>query len=256
MRLMNGILACLVLLTGAQETAAQSGSILYDHATRYELEIPEQMRARVEVPEERYTAMLLRFDETGSFMAQDPDQDGGSEGEEDRFARFITRISPSRRDQEVLLASYVSFDGEPSVEQIRFMGRDFRVEGVEPWAWKLAADQKEFQGYVVQKATATRDSVEVEAWFTPQIPISSGPGPYHGLPGMILLVSVDRGKEIYSAREITLNADSTDPIEPPEDGQKLSREEYEAIVEEKLAELDAQYRQFRQRFRGRRPGGS
>ncbi|MDB4274082.1 GLPGLI family protein, partial [Algibacter sp.] len=34
------------------------------------------------------------------------------------------------------------------------------------------------------------DMIEIEAWYTPMIPVSQGPGDYWGLPGLILEVSV------------------------------------------------------------------
>ncbi len=41
-----------------------------------------------------------------------------------------------------------------------------------------------------KKPKKMRD-VEVVAWFTPEIPVSSGPSWYQGLPGLILEVSDD-----------------------------------------------------------------
>ncbi len=33
--------------------------------------------------------------------------------------------------------------------------------------------------------------IEVVAWYTPQIPVSNGPGEYWGLPGLILEINAE-----------------------------------------------------------------
>jgi GLPGLI family protein len=99
----------------------------------------------------------------------------------------------------------------------------------------------------VQKATAMQDSTVIEAWFTPEIPVSTGPGLYGGLPGLILVVSVDGGHETFSATEVSLGDLEEGAMTAPEDGQQVTREEYEAIVAEKLEELA-----MRRRSRGDR----
>ena len=99
----------------------------------------------------------------------------------------------------------------------------------------------------MQKATAEHDSTTIEAWFTPEIPVSAGPGLYGGLPGLILVVSVNDGHTVYSATEVSLTAVEDGVVKPPDDGQEVSREEYEKIVAEKLAELEATQRSRRTR---------
>jgi GLPGLI family protein len=147
--------------------------------------------------------------------------------------------SPSRSDQESLLQAYVSHENGTIAETREFMGRTFLISGTQPsYAWKLSGEQSEFLGYMVQKATAVQDSAVIEAWFAPEIPVSAGPGLFSGLPGMILVVSVDDGRTVYSATEITLEGLEDGAIRVPEDGQEVSRDEYEEIVAEKLAEIE------------------
>ena len=88
------------------------------------------------------------------------------------------------------------------------------------------------------RATATVDTTEVEAWFTPQIPLPIGPDEYGGLPGAILVLTVDGGKQTFKASSIDL--DATPEIEQPEDGREVTQEEFDGIVEEKMEEMRAQ----------------
>ncbi|WP_271392492.1 GLPGLI family protein [Aequorivita sinensis] len=93
------------------------------------------------------------------------------------------------------------------------------------------------------------EEIEVTAWFTPQIPVSNGPGEYAGLPGLILELNVYRTTLLCS--KIVMNPKSAEKIEPPTKGKKVSREEYTKIVKEKTDELRDNFRNSG----GRRGGG-
>src|SRR5690554_7793127 len=93
------------------------------------------------------------------------------------------------------------------------------------------------------------EEIEVTAWFTPQIPVSNGPGEYAGLPGLILELNVYRTTLLRS--KIVMNPKSAEKIEPPTKGKKVSREEYITIVKEKTEELRENF----QNRGGRRGGG-
>ena len=91
-------------------------------------------------------------------------------------------------------------------------------------------------------------TIEVTAWFTPQIPVGNGPGEYAGLPGLILELNAHRTTLLCS--KIILNPKEADKIVAPTKGKEVTREEYNEIVKEKMDEM-------RENFRGRggRGGG-
>ncbi len=93
------------------------------------------------------------------------------------------------------------------------------------------------------------EEVEVTAWFTPQIPVSNGPGEYAGLPGLILELNVYRTTLLCS--KIVMNPKDAEKIEPPTKGKEVTREEYIKIVKEKTEEL----RESFQNSGGNRRGG-
>ena len=235
--------------------SAQSGVILFDRAVRYEFELPERMGAmRDQIPTASFSLMILFFDASGSLMTPAPPEEQKEEAEPQpgsgrRAMGMVQRLrmgSPSRSDQEELLEVYVNNEDGSVVEAREFMSRTFLIGGSRPaFEWKLSGEQSVFLGYTVQKATAVQDSSVIEAWFTPEIPVSAGPGLFGGLPGMIISVSVDSGHTIYSAKEVNLTGVGEGVIIAPDDGEEVSREEYEEIVAEKLEEL-------RMRMRGRR----
>jgi hypothetical protein len=229
--------------------AAQQGAILYDRAVQYEFEIPEELARRLGgledvMPSAQVTSMLLLFTETASLMMPAPveeeDPPAGMDRRAQGLAARLRMRSASRSDQEVLQKAYMDYEDGTIVETYEFMGRTFLVPGEQPsYEWKLSGEQSEFLGYMVQKATAVQDSTTVEAWFTPEIPVSTGPALFYGLPGMILVVSVNDGHTVYSATEINLTAVEDGVIKPPDEGNEVSRDEYEEIVAQKLEELEA-----------------
>lgn len=79
------------------------------------------------------------------------------------------------------------------------------------------------------------EEIEVTAWFTPQIPVSNGPGEFAGLPGLILELNVYRTTLLCS--KIVMNPKDAETIEPPKKGKEVTREEYNKIVKEKTDEL-------------------
>ena len=88
----------------------------------------------------------------------------------------------------------------------------------------------------------------ITAWYTPEIPISHGPGNYWGLPGLILEVNDERTAILCS--KIVLNPKEKIELEAPGKGKKVTQKEYDKILADKMEEMS-------ERFRGgnRRGGG-
>ncbi len=96
--------------------------------------------------------------------------------------------------------------------------------------------------------------IEIIAWYTPQIPISQGPGEYWGLPGLILEVQADRTSILCS--KIILNPKDSETIKKPTKGNKVTLQEYKKVVKEKTEEMQEMYGgQRRGQGRGFRMGG-
>ena len=88
----------------------------------------------------------------------------------------------------------------------------------------------------------------ITAWFTPEIPVSQGPGPYWGLPGLILEVS--DGRTAMLCTKITLNPEDKKAIEAPKKGKVVTQKEYNDIMADKMEEMSERFRA------GERRGGS
>lgn len=110
-------------------------------------------------------------------------------------------------------------------------------------------EKKDENVRVISEEIEMPKEVEVTAWYTPEIPISQGPGEYWGLPGLILEVSSDKTTIVCS--KIVINPKEKAAIEAPDKGKVVTQEEYNKILKDKMDEM-------RERWgggSGRRGGG-
>lgn len=83
-------------------------------------------------------------------------------------------------------------------------------------------------------------TIDVIAWYTPQIPINQGPGEFWGLPGLILEVNADQTSILCS--KIVMNPEQKNTIEAPQKGRVISRADYNETVKQKMKEMREMYR--------------
>lgn len=174
---------------------------------------------------------------------------------------------------------YKNLKERKTIEDIEMFSKRFLIEEeMEQPKWELGTETKKIGQYTCYKATMVKvdksvdwgsifgrrgrnqqkDSTKTEdkkddvkllnvtAWYSPQIPVSSGPQSYWGLPGLILELNADRTTMLCT--EIVLNPSEAIEIETPTKGKKVSREEYNKIIKVKTDEL-------KERFQNRGRGG-
>lgn len=69
--------------------------------------------------------------------------------------------------------------------------------------WQMGKDTKMICGYKCQKATCSWRGRNYIAWFTTEIPVSSGPWKFGGLPGLIMKISDSKNE--YSWEAVAVN---------------------------------------------------
>jgi GLPGLI family protein len=158
------------------------------------------------------------------------------------------------------------------LEESEFFGKLFLIsESSTKPDWKLGGESKKIGNYICYKATLVKEidpmsniasafgrrgrnnnnnnaekkdekpkTMIVTAWYSPQIPVSQGPGEYWGLPGLIL--EVNAGTTTVLCTEITMNPKEKVTIKKPRKGKKVTREEYTKIVKKKIDEMREQFR--------------
>ena len=174
---------------------------------------------------------------------------------------------------------YKNINDNQFVQDQDFYGRQFLItDSLEKLDWKIGNETKQIGKYLCIKATAVKTvdefdwrsmrgksrksktesqnksektksitedieipkTINVVAWYTPQIPISQGPGEFWGLPGLILEVNADRTTILCS--KITLNPQDKIKIKAPEKGRVISRDNYNSTVKQKMIEMREMYR--------------
>ncbi len=155
------------------------------------------------------------------------------------------------------------------VQSQEFYGKRFLVkDSLQNIQWKMGKDSKQIGQYLCFKATAIvptseltwydfswgdlRDAekqndstgaseipeikmTEVEAWYTPQIPVGHGPAEYWGLPGLILEVSA--GNTTMLCAKIVMNPKEKIKIEAPDKGKEITKLDYQSTVQGKMLEM-------------------
>jgi len=196
---------------------------------------------------------ILSFDKEASVFKEEDKLDAVSGATDSWGANF------SRGEQ------YKNVKENTLVQAQEFYGKKFLVKDkLQEISWKMGKETKQIGQYTCFKATASipssdlswynfswadlRESsseetegepaikmTEVEAWYTPQIPVSHGPAEYWGLPGLILEVSADNTTMLCS--KIVLNPGEEIKIEAPSKGQETTKSEYQATIQKKMLEM-------------------
>jgi len=192
------------------------------------------------MPKENSSKKELLFSNDKSIY-QNPDDKIGNEDNQINLGdeEMTFQIHFDEPDEKL----FIDLKSKQSVHQQEFMGKKFLVEGEQRMIdWKLGKDKKRIADFICMEAkTTVHDTIPITAWFTPQIPISIGPNGYGGLPGMILQIDRDNGRQVITAKTIDFKAPNIELIVAPKNGKKINKEEYDKIVEEKMVEMKAQH---------------
>lgn len=132
-----------------------------------------------------------------------------------------------------------NFKSKIITRQIEFEGEKFLIQQhLDSLKWQLENQQKNIGGYLCFKATAFKKKkfpsgikkIPVVAWYSPTIPISSGPYEYNGLPGLI--IELKEGNKIIFLSKINFKKQEVFPIKLK--GKKVTEEEFEQIWRRKM----------------------
>ena len=226
-------------------------------------EIQERMKSMLE------KTFILNFDKSASLYKEDAKLAAPTTNN-NRGPRFGSLSGGGTK--------YKNTKDKVALESTEFFGKKFLIsDEMEQPQWELGAETKQIGNYTCYKATLLKDidpldfsnfrrprrgdnkeeeketkekkevkQVVVTAWYTPQIPVSNGPGEYWGLPGLIL--EINAGRTTVLCTEIVMNPSEKTEIEAPKKGKKITREKYNETVTKKIEEM-------RQNFKGRGRNG-
>jgi GLPGLI family protein len=246
---MNIIIRAVFLISfGSSILSAQDFQGIATYKTKDKIEI-ELDSTQAGGMHDEIMAMLQKQFEKTYVLSFDQEQSVYKEDEE--------LATPSLGSDMIIMSSsgtdilYKNIKDERYTKQSDFLGKIFLIQDtLQKIDWKLHADTKNIGKYACFKATTegltknplsqepTEESRTITAWYTPQIPVSNGPGAFQGLPGLILELSYD--SKVILCSKIILNPKSQITIQPPTKGKSVSQSEYDEIVEKKMKEMSVQ----------------
>lgn len=245
------------------ETQEFQGQAIYETKSRLELgnfgatmtdgqkkQIEERLKNRLQ------KTYILNFNKETSFCKEEEKLDAIS-GATDSWGK---NFSPGEQ--------FKNIKEKTVVQSQEFYGKKFLVKDSLPiFNWVMGTETKQVGSYMCFKATALmpksqltwydfswsdlRNSdaeetssesnpieepmIEVEAWYTPQIPVSHGPGEFWGLPGLILEVST--GNTTILCSKIVINPQTKLNIEAPDKGKEINKADYRETIQTKMVEM-------------------
>jgi GLPGLI family protein len=235
------LLFLIVLYTSvsgfSQETAGKSttsGKITFEEKIKLEFKLEGDAAQFAEtMPKEQVNNKMLVFNQDYSLYTED-ESNATDEAMTQQTGHMTVRMIVSGGKDK----TFTDLKSMKKIEQKEFMTRMFLVESdLVNQEWKFTGNNRIVLGYNCQEAIKDDNGKKINAWFTTMIPVSSGPAGFTGLPGLILLVDIDNGKRIITARTIDTEFKVEALLVKPDEGKKVSQEEYKKIVDEKMKEM-------------------
>jgi len=217
------------------ETRTQ-GTVTYEEVVKFDIVVdgmsPEMMDM---MPKENRTNTVLHFnDEVSRYENL---KVGGDVSMEEETGEGTVKIMMSQPENII----YRDLRDKRIITQTEFMSRVFLIESDLPNdEWKLTGNQQMILGYPCQEAIKEDTARTIKVWFTPAIPVSTGPGEYGNLPGLVLTVDINEGERTITVKSIGFEYVDPAKLGKPKKGKKVTREKFNSIVEEKNKEMGAE----------------
>jgi len=175
------------------------------------------------------TFTLLHFNATESkYENSEEEAEPGNEGWSDRKETFFMQCN---------------FKDNTLYNGITLLGKTYLIhDSIVPPAWKILNDMKEVAGHICMNAswTDTLRKQNILLWFALDMPVSTGPDRFIGLPGVILEVDINNGALLMIADKIDLKPLTTELDVPQKvKGRKIDMAEYTRLLEKQIRERKA-----------------
>ena len=216
---------------------ATSGKIIFEEKIKLEIKLEGDAAQFAEsLPKEQVNSKVLLFNPDYTLYMEDDSKKPEDVITEQTGHMTMRMIVAGGKDK-----TFTDLKNAKKTEQKEFMTRMFLIESeLLNQEWKFTGNNRIILGYNCQEAVKEDNGRKISAWFTTKIPVSSGPAGYNGLPGLILLVDVDNGKRVITARTIDTEYKDHAQLVKPEEGKKVTPEEYKKIVDEKMKEMGSE----------------
>lgn len=224
----------ILLLSSLKGQENTQGTVVYEELAKIEIKLEGEMAHLMKnMPKERRSEKVLYFNTESSVYKNIEKEEDDTQMDEGSGMRIMM----SQPDNIL----YLDLASKEMLEQREFMTRMFLINSEIPdIEWKITGQQKMILDFPCMEATQTDTAgIVTSAWFTPSIPVQCGPAKYFNLPGLVLEVDKDNGKTKFIAKSVNFDAPDKSILKKPKDGKKVTRQEFDKIVEEKMKEIGA-----------------
>ena len=247
------IAGCSLWIATSSFAQQKEGKVTYERTTQMQVRFAG-MNDEMErmIPKSRTDKFELTFGNNQSLWKQ-AEQENNDDNELGGGGMQIRMFVAGSDD-----VMYCNFDAAKRVEQRVMLDKKFIVEdSIRSLKWKMSDETKTVLNHLCSKAVATRygkrtlmnmdngkmerkevdDTTNIIAWFTTDIPVSAGPGEYQGqLPGLILEMDINNGRQVFKALEISTKADVA-TIKEPQGKKRYTPDEYRKETEKMMEEM-------------------
>ena len=250
------LIASAMLIAIPSLAQVKEGKIVYERTMQLQIRINDDNPAfQNMIPKERKDKFELFFTEGKSLwqaVEDDAQSDETSFGDSGGGMRMVIRV-PGTDD-----IAFHNITESKKIDQRELGGKSYIIaDSIKKMSWKVAGETKVILGHICMKATTQRmqenfrmsmdngeakrekvmDTMNIVAWFTNEIPGSFGPDTYQGqLPGTILEIDVNNGRNSFKAIEISPKIDVA-KIKEPSKGKKVTTEEFAKEREKLMQEM-------------------
>ena len=250
------IAGAAVLSLTAISAQQKEGRVIYQRVSQLQLRMAgmnEEMERMI--PRSRTDKFELNFGNNQSVWKsadQDNDDIQTSAGE-DGGGMQIRMVMAGSND-----VVYTNFETGKRVELREMFDKKFIIDdSVRSLKWKMTGETKNILNHNCMKATATQissrmqmtmdngqmqrkeipDTSNIVAWFATDIPVSGGPAEYQGqLPGLIMEMNVNDGRQVFTVLELTPKADIAG-IKEPTGKKHVTPDEFRKEREKMMEEM-------------------
>lgn len=228
------IATSLLTIIAAKAQESLMGRVTYEHLIKLEIQLEGAAAQYADlIPRERRTEKILWYNSEATLFENGAPQQSDMPTQAGQANVMIRMAEPDNK-------IYTRLADGAQIEQRDFMTRLFLIEEQPVRQWKLTGQQKLILDMPCMEAVMGEGDKKVTAWFTPIIPVSSGPANYGGLPGLILMLETADGRQVYTAVKVEQEITGAAAIVQPDKGRKVTREEFNDIVAEKMKEMGGQ----------------
>jgi GLPGLI family protein len=229
-----GLLGFIVLIKAQQGNNGflLSGEVVYQETVKMNIKL-EGVDSQLadQIPKERKTKKVLHFTEEEAVFENIPEEDPGEHMPMEGSGMMIQINEPDNK-------TYIDLKNKKVIEQREFLSRLFLIESdLKPEKWKITGAQRMILDYNCLEAVAQVDEGDVRVWFTPGIAVDAGPGTFSGLPGLVVAAELSGGDRKLEAIELELKPLDKKVLSKPTKGKKVTPDEFQAMVAEKMKEM-------------------